>query len=177
VLESLITSQTRIKLLVRFFLNQKSRGYLRGLADEFSESSNAIRLELNRFEKAGLLVSFLMGNKKMYMANANHPLSRDIHSIVLKYVGIDNAIEEVIGKIGNLHEAWITGDFAIGKNNNFVDILLIGKKMSLSSLSNLVEKAEKAISHKIRYMTILPEEKSLYLNKGNAGFLLWSNHA
>ena len=95
MLESLITSQTRIKLLVRFFLNQSNQGYLRGLADEFSESSNAIRVELNRFEKAGLLVSFIKGNKKMYKANPNHPLSRDIHSIVLKYVGIDNAIEEL----------------------------------------------------------------------------------
>ena len=174
MLESLITSQTRIKLLVRFFLNQKSHGYLRGLADEFSESSNAIRLELNRFEKAGLLISFLIGNKKMYMANGNHPLSRDIHSIVLKYVGIDNAIEEVICQMGNLHEAWITGDFAIGRDSNFVEILLIGKEINLTSLAELVEKAEKAISHKIRYMTILPEEKSHYLNKENTGLLLWS---
>jgi hypothetical protein len=177
VLESLITSQTRIRLLVRFFLNQTSHGYLRGLADEFSESSNAIRLELNRFEKAGLLVSFLKGNKKMYKANANHPLSRDIHSIVLKYVGIDNIIEEVICQMGNLHEAWITGDFAIGKDSSFVDILLIGKEINLTSLSNLIEKAERAISHKIRYMTILPEEKSQYLNKENAGLLLWSGNS
>ena len=174
MLESLITSQTRIKLLVRFFLNQKSHGYLRGLAEEFNESSNAIRLELNRFEKAGLLDSFLIGNKKIYRVNDNHPLSRDIHNIVLKYVGIDNAIEEVIRTMGNLHEAWITGDFAIGKDNKFVDILLIGKEINLTALSNLVEKAEKAISHKIRYTTILPEEKSQYLSKENARLLLWS---
>ena len=160
--------------MVRFFLNQKSHGYLRGLADEFSESSNSIRLELNRFEKAGLLISFLRGNKKMYIANGNHPLSPDIHSIVLKYVGIDNAIEEVISKMGNLHEAWITGDFAIGKDRSFVDILLIGKEINLTTLSELVEKAEKAISHKIRYMTILPEEKPQYVNKEIAGLLLWS---
>ena len=174
MLESLITSQTRIKLLVRFFLNQSNNGYLRGLADEFNESSNSIRLELNRFEKAGLLVSFLMGNKKIYKANGNHPLSRDIHSIVLKYVGIDNAIEEVISQMGNLHEAWITGDFAIGKDCKYVDILLIGKEINLTSLSNLIEKAEKAISHKIRYTTILPEEKLQYLKKENASLLLWS---
>lgn len=160
--------------MVRFFLNQKSHGYLRGLADEFSESSNAIRLELNRFEKAGLLVSFVIGNKKMYMANGNHPLSHDIHSIVLKYVGIDNAIEEVISRMGNLHEAWITGNIAVGKDSNFVDILLIGREINLTSLSNLVEKAEKAISHKIRYRTILPEEKHLYLKKGSSRLLLWS---
>jgi hypothetical protein len=176
VLESLITSQTRIKLLVRFFLNQSSHGYLRGLADEFSESSNAIRLELNRFEKAGLLVSFLMGNKKIYKANGNHPLSKDIHSIVLKYVGIDNTIEEVISRMGNLHEAWITGDFAIGKDSKCVDILLIGKEINLTSLMELVKRAEKAISHKIRYTTILPEEKEQYLYKESARLLLWNGN-
>lgn len=174
MLESLITSQTRIKLLVRFFLNQSNHGYLRGLAEEFKESSNAIRLELNRFEKAGLLISFLIGNKKIYKANGNHPLTKDIHSIVLKYVGIDNSIEEVIKKMGNLSEAWITGDFAIGKDNKFVDILLIGKDINLTALSELVEKAEKAITHKIRYKTILPEEKNYYFSQENAGLLLWS---
>jgi hypothetical protein len=174
VLESLITSQTRIKLLVRFFLNQSNDGYLRGLADEFKESSNAIRLELNRFEKAGLLISFLVGNKKIYKANGNHPLSTDIHNIVLKYVGIDNTIEEVIQQMGNLHEAWITGDFAVGRDNKFVDILLIGREINLKTLSELIEKAEKAITHKIRCKTILPEEKEVFFTKQNAGLLLWS---
>ncbi len=176
MLESLITSQTRIKLLVRFFLNQKSHGYLRGLADEFNESSNAIRLELNRFEKAGLLDSFIIGNKKIYKANRNHPLSTDIHNIVLKYVGIDSAIETIIETMGNLHEAWITGNFAIGKDNKFVDILLVGEEINLSSLSNLVEKAERAITHKIRIASILPKEKSDYFSRGNPRLLLWSSN-
>jgi hypothetical protein len=177
MLESLITSQTRIKLLVRFFLNQSNQGYLRGLADEFSESSNAIRVELNRFEKAGLLVSYLKGNKKMYKANENHPLSRDIHSIVLKYVGIDNAIEEIISRLGNLHEAWITGDYAINKESNYVDILLIGRGIKLSPLSNLIDRAESSICRKIRYVTIPPEDKSKYLNKDHTGLLLWNSNS
>jgi hypothetical protein len=174
VLESLITSQTRIKLLVRFFLNQKSHGYLRGLAEEFNESSNAIRLELNRFEKAGLLDSFLIGNKKIYKANYNHPFSVDIHNIVLKYVGIDYVIEEEIKTIGNLHEAWITGNFAVGRDEKYVDILLIGKEINLASLSHIAEKTEKKISHKIRLTTILPEEKSIYFSGENTRLLLWS---
>jgi hypothetical protein len=174
VLESLITSQTRIKLLVRFFLNQSNHGYLRGLAEEFKESSNAIRLELNRFEKAGLLISFLKGNKKIYKANGNHPLSNDIHNIVLKYVGIDQAIEEVIHRMGNLKEAWVTGDFAVGNDNKFVNILLIGKEINKSALSDLTAKAETMISHKISCKTILPEEKDGYFGFEKAGLLLWA---
>ena len=53
MIEALISSKTRIKLLLKFFLNSKTTSYLRGLEAEFGESSNAIRIELNRFEKAG----------------------------------------------------------------------------------------------------------------------------
>jgi hypothetical protein len=47
MLQALITSRTRIKLLLKFFLNSSNTSYLRDLAAEFGESTNAIRLELN----------------------------------------------------------------------------------------------------------------------------------
>jgi len=63
MLEALITSKTRIKLLLKFFLNSSNTGYLRGLEPEFGESTNAIRQELNRFEAADLLLTSVEGNK------------------------------------------------------------------------------------------------------------------
>ena len=98
LIETLITSRTRVKLLLKFFLNPSSYGYLRGLATEFGESSNAIRIELNRFEEAGMLISRHEGNKKMYRANSNHPLFSDVRNIILKYVGVDKLINHVVEK-------------------------------------------------------------------------------
>ena len=49
MIESLITSQTRIKLLLKFFINANNSSYLRGLEKEFEEGSNAIRLEVKDF--------------------------------------------------------------------------------------------------------------------------------
>jgi len=72
-LDSLITSQTRVKLLLKFFLNPESRSYLRELADEFGESTNSVRVELNRLSEAGLLTSAGEGRTKVYRANTNHP--------------------------------------------------------------------------------------------------------
>ena len=63
MIESLISSKTRVKLLLKFFLNSKNSSYLRGLESEFGESTNAIRIELNKLEDAGLLSSNLEGNK------------------------------------------------------------------------------------------------------------------
>jgi len=74
MLDTLISSQTRLKLLLKFFLNSSTSSYLRDLESEFGESTNAIRLELNRFEQAGLLSSASIGNKKMFSANTQHPL-------------------------------------------------------------------------------------------------------
>ena len=69
MIETLISSKTRIKLLLKFFLNSNTTSYLRGLEGEFGESSNAIRVELNKLEEAGMLSSEVKGNKKMFKAN------------------------------------------------------------------------------------------------------------
>ena len=86
MLETLISSKTRIKLLLKFFLNSKTTAYLRSLESEFGDSTNAIRLELNRLEKAGMLSSFMQGNKKMFTANTQHPLFSEVHNLSLIHI-------------------------------------------------------------------------------------------
>jgi hypothetical protein len=175
MLEDLITSKTRIKLLLKFFLNSQTTAYLRNLETEFGESTNAIRQELNRFEKAGLLISSVSGNKKVFQANTNHPYFPDIHSILMKQVGIDQIIEEVVLRIGNLRKAYITGDFARGKPGKVIDILLVGDLFNVAFLANLVEKAEKTISLKIRYITVIPGHEDEYINHGENALLIWKS--
>jgi len=100
MLNTLVTSKTRLKLILKFFLNPRSSAYLRELAEEFGESSNAVRLELNRFEQAGLLKSEAKGNKKLFRANVMHPLYKDINSIIRKTIGIDQIVDEVVARLG-----------------------------------------------------------------------------
>jgi len=78
MIDSLITSKTRIKLLMKFFLNPGTSAYLRGLADELGESTNSVRVELNRLSEAGLLESAEEGRTKVYRANTAHPLFPEI---------------------------------------------------------------------------------------------------
>ena len=73
MLDALITSKTRVRLLVKFFLNPTMKSYLRELASEFEESTNSVRLELNRLKEAGLLESEAKGNLVMYNAKTTHP--------------------------------------------------------------------------------------------------------
>ena len=150
MLETLISSKTRIKLLLKFFLNSKATSYLRGLESEFGDSTNSIRIELNRFEKAGMLTSFLQGNKKYFRANTEHPLYTDTHNLLIKYIGFDKIIDRVIEKLGDVKRVYVIGAFAQGLDDKIIELVFIGE-LNQEYLKDLVEKAESHISRKIKY--------------------------
>jgi hypothetical protein len=172
MLDTLITSKTRIKLLLKFFLNSNSRSYLRNLETEFGESTNSIRLELNKFELSGLLKSELDGNRKYFRANTDHPLFKDIHNILLKQIGFDKIIERVIEKLGNLEEVYVAGDFARGIDNQIIDLVFVGNDINKEYLVKLVGKTESFISRKIRYLVFGKDEVQSFLKAQNEEDLL-----
>ena len=157
MIETLISSKTRIKLLMKFFINSNTTSYLRGLQQEFGESSNAIRIELNRLEEAGMLCSETVGNKKMFRANEQHPLYQEIHNILLKQIGINRIIEQVIERLGNVERVYLIGDFSKGTDSTIIDLLIIGS-IDRNYLLKLVGKAEKMVNRKIRYLLYEAEE-------------------
>lgn len=173
MLQALITSKTRVKLLLKFFLNSRNTSYLRDLASEFGESTNAIRLELNHLEEAGLLHSRMQGNKKIFQANCKHPLFSNIHSLLLKHTGIDRIVENVVSKLGGLHSAYVVGSFARGMDNPVIDLLLVGEGIDTAYLLKLIEKAEAMIDRKIRYVIIGMEDTERYLGIYPEALLLW----
>ena len=154
MLESLITSKTRIKLLLKFFLNSNTSAHLRGLESEFGESTNAIRLELNRMEQAGLLVSRSDGNRKLFSANTRHPLFGDINQLVRKHVGIDQLVEQVIEKLGEVEKVYLTGAFARGQESPDIDILLVGGQIDTLFLDKLIKKAASLVRKKVNYCLV-----------------------
>ena len=164
MLEALITSKTRINLLIKFFLNSNNKAWLRSLETEFGESSNAIRLELNRFLKAGLLVASSEGNKKVYMANTKHPLYDDIHNLLLKHIGIDKVVNKVTSKLGDLKAVYLVGELAKGKNSKMIDLWFVGSQIDKKYLLNLIEKTELNINRKIRYIILSNGELKDFLS-------------
>lgn len=175
MLETLITSKTRIKLLLKFFLNSNSNAYLRNLETEFGESTNAIRIELIRFEKAGLLNSWYKGNKKIFSANTDHPLFPTIHNLILKHIGFDKIIGTIIEKLGEVKSVFVVGDFANGLDTQIIDLIFVGEKINQNYLAELVIKAEKLIKRRIRYLIYSVEEFKNYKKnyKGVDPLLLW----
>lgn len=177
MIDALISSKTRIKLLLKFFLNSHATAYLRSLESEFGESSNGIRLELNRLENAGLLTSGSEGNKKIFRANTSHPLFREIHNIIMKHVGLDQVIENVIQRLGDVQRVYLVGDFSKGMDSQVIDLVFIGD-FDKSYLTALVEKAEKVIGRKIRYLLYDSDDASTidWTKYDPEPLLLWSQH-
>jgi hypothetical protein len=175
MLSTLISSKTRVKLLLKFFLNSNTRSYLRSLETEFGESTNAIRIEINRFEQAGMLSSEVVGNKKMFRANIEHPLFKEIHNILLKYVGLDRIVEDVIERLGEVQRVYVVGDFSKGLDSGLIDLVLVGD-IDTNYLVSLIEKTEKLVSRKIRYI-IYSETEFLQSKTDDLNpkpLLLWS---
>jgi len=175
---TLISSKTRIKLLLKFFLNSETTSYLRGLEAEFGESSNGIRLELNRLEEAGMLTSNIQGNKKIFKSNTEHPLYREVHNILLKYIGFDQIIEGVVERLGYVQKVYVTGEFAKGIDSQIIDLVFIGD-IDKEYLVRLIGRTEPLIKRKIRYLVYSTEEETI-IDWSKLDFkplLLWSHEA
>lgn len=177
MLETLISSRTRIKLLLRLFLNPGTTAYLRGLAEEFDESTNSVRVELNRFEDANMLVSESKGNKKLYKANEKHPLFRDIHSILLKYIGVDRIIEVIIDRMGLMEKMYLTGDYARGMDTGIIDLVFVGD-IDKNYLVEMAGKAERMIQKKVRFIVYDRDEwsENSMIDSGSEAYLLLWEH-
>lgn len=165
MLNSIITSKTRTKMLLRFFLDSDRSTYLRELAKELGESSNAVRVELNHLSKAQLIECVSAGHTKCYRANKEHPLFADLHSIVRKTLGIDKLLEHIVSRLGDVRIGLITGDYARGIDSGIIDLVLVGN-IDRVYLDALIHKAEKYISNrKIRCLCLSEEEFSRFFER------------
>lgn len=173
MIEALITSKTRIRLLVKFFLNPTMSAYLRELSEEFGESSNGIRVELNRMANAGILETETKGKTILYRAKKSHPLYAEISGLVAKYMGLDKIVDGIVANLGKLEAAYITGDYAKGKDTGIVDLVLVGD-IDKTYLLTLIEKAETIIHRKIRFLALTAQEAHVLEDKSDM-VLIWKS--
>ena len=160
----LISSKTRIKLLVRFFFNPAIKSYLRELAKEFDLSTNAVREELNQLTKTNLLKSHKNGRNVYYAANPEHPLFPELRSMVSKVMGMDQVIDGIVSRLGDLERAYLIGDYAEGKDTGIIDLILVGS-INQYHLHDLSKKTERYINRKIRTLVLTREEYKAFEEK------------
>ena len=160
ILDKIFTGKIRVQLLTKLLLNPASTVYLRGLERDLGVSSNTVRLELNKLSDMQLIqehTETINTKTKHYTVNTKHPMFKSLRGVILQHVGLDQIIENVLDKLGDVDEVYLTGDLALGKNSPFVDLVLVGD-IDKAYLYNLIEKAETLIDKKIRVGLYLPQE-------------------
>jgi len=131
------------------------------LAEEFGDSTNAVRIELNKLEEAGLLTSASEGQKVVYHVNKTNPFYSDLVSMVSKYLGFDQLIESVLEKVGDLEAAYVVGDYASGVDSGTIELVLVGGNVYTDVIDDLVKRVESRINRKIKYSLISEDFDSL----------------
>ena len=162
VLDHLFSGKIRVALLTKLLLNPVSKVYLRGLERDLGVSSNTVRLELNKLQEMHLIqVQEEEENTKVkhYVVNQAHPMFQTLRGIILQFVGLDQIVDQIIKKLGNVDQVYLTGELAEGKNSPFVDLVLVGN-VDRPYLYQLIEKVEPLIQKKVRVGVFGREEFS-----------------
>lgn len=174
--DGIIRSKTRVRILVRFFLNPGQKAYLRELANELRISPGHLKGELDNLSKAGLLSQAKEGRQVNYSANTRHSLFPELHSMVRKAMGMDRILESILRRLGNLEQAFVIDDYAAGKDSGLIDLVLVGD-INRKNLADLTGKTEGYIGRKIRTLVLTRDElgEAAQLLADRPILLLWEN--
>ena len=151
MLNQLITSKTRLRLLIKFFISQANKGYLNGLANEMGESTNSIRKELNHLYDAGYLKKVKQDNKVEYQVDTSHPLYEALKKIVFKHLGLEDLVEVVLERMGDVNNILLIGVYANGVDSGNIEVFLIGDDLNFNYISQLESKLEKLIGRNVSF--------------------------
>ena len=159
MLEALITSKTRLKLLIKFFVSAGNKGYLRGLAEEFDESTNSIRKELNQLTDAGFLHREQEYNKVQYKANTTHPLFTPVQKLIHSFLGIEQAIDQVMARAGDVQQVILRGDYARGIEADRMQISVVGENLDTAYLLHVADKTSELIGKRVDMSFDKPQQE------------------
>ena len=139
-------------MLIKFFVSAANNGYLNGLANEFNESTNSIRKELNNLSSAGYLLKSKENNKIIYNANTEHPMFLVLQKIVRQHLGLEDIVETIIERIGDVDQIALTGEYAKGIDSGNIEIIINGLKVNKEYLENIKPKIKNKIGREVTFL-------------------------
>ena len=117
----------------------------------------------------------MLGNKKIFVSNQKHPMFPVLNAMVRKYIGVDQIIDEIIEKAGDLDRVYLTGKIAKGLNSGIIELYIIGEDVNRIYLQKLVQKAEQLIQKKISFVVFSSHDFGVF-SKNNLKdhLLIWN---
>ena len=173
MLEDLIISKTRVKLLELFLTNPGKIFHVRELVRRVDEEINAVRRELAHLEKKGLVSKEPRGNRLYYTLRRDYPLYFELTEIFAKTRGLGLDLLKNRAKLGRIKFVSLSGRFArhLAKEDpELVDVLVVGE-IVLPELALLIRAEEARRGQEINY-TAMTEEEFAFRKKRRDPFIV-----
>jgi predicted nucleotidyltransferase len=151
MLETLLGSKLRAKVLGWLFSHPDERYFVRQLTALVQEDSTNVSRELARLEKTGILISTTEGRQKYYQANRGSPLFDELHGLILKTTGVADVLRSALEPAkGKIRVSFIFGSIAKGdeKIRSDIDVMVIGK-ISFEEMVSLLSPAEEKLRREV----------------------------
>jgi hypothetical protein len=155
MLEELFVSRVRVKILQLFLTSGDTLLHVREIVRRVDEEINAVRRELARMEKFGMVTSEWRANRRLYRFRKDYVFFPELLALVSKSVGLGGNIVQSKGKLGKIKYAFISARFLKGSQADpeQVDLLIVGQ-LILPELQSIIadEQAKRETEINYSYM-------------------------
>lgn len=160
LLEDLVISKVRVKMLELFLTNPGKIFHVRDIVRRLDEEINAVRRELLHMEKAGMVAKEQRANRLYYSFRKDYPLYLELAEIIAKTTGLGQDILKNRARLGKIKFAMMSGRYIRGlarKSPSDVDLLIVGSVV-LPELSQLVKAEEGRRERELNYTAMTEDE-------------------
>jgi len=171
-LTDFMVSRVRVKMIQTFLSHPGEMFYVRQLTRETKEEINAVRRELQRMEKSGMLKSEHRGNRLYYFFKPSYLFYQELLSLLAKTTGLGKAIIKNRQKLGQIKFAMFSGKYVRGlpRSNDDVELLIVGQVI-LPQLAILIRENEVKTGQEINY-TVMTEDELKFRKNRRDPFIL-----
>ncbi len=151
-MEELFVSKVRVKVLQLFLGSKEELFHVRDIVRRVDEESNAVRRELARMEKFGMVTSEWRANRRYYRFRKDYKFYPELVGLVAKSTGIGDAILSNKSKLGRLKYVMIATRFIKHEVSGpeDVDILVVGQ-IALPELQTIIAAEQSQRENEINY--------------------------
>lgn len=160
MLKDLFISKTRVKLFEIFLSDPNQMYHVRDLVRKADEEINAVRRELARMERVGMVKKEPRGNRLYYWFRHDYVFYADLLSLVAKSTGLGAAILKNKPRLGSVNLVMLSSRFVRHqnrKNPDDVDLLVVGNVV-LPELAAIIRNEEAKREQTINYTPMTEEE-------------------
>jgi len=146
-----LKSEITRKILNYLFLNPKESLYVNEFVRKFGLDKRNLVKKLKELEQEGILRSQARGNLKLYSINNNYTLYNEYKKIVIKTIGFEQKLTQILREINGIKEAYLYGSYAKNKmdTHSDIDLLVIGSHnivLLQRKLNKLQEETDREIN-------------------------------